>query len=120
MQCLPSSYLFPPLFLFFHCPPAHRDLHSFPTLRSSDLGPCRARTRSRRARSTSRRWCGCCGRRSPTRGGSTATTATRSEEHTSELQSPMYLVCRLLLEKKKKIRKNNNRIKQPNESLAIN
>src|SRR5437764_10536083 len=27
----------------------------------------------------------------------------RSEEHTSELQSPMYLVCRLLLEKK-----NNN------------
>src|SRR5437763_3506649 len=43
---------------------------------------------------------------------STATTVTpptratelrspRSEEHTSELQSPMYLVCRLLLEKKK-------------------
>src|SRR5436189_4160833 len=30
--------------------------------------------------------------------------ATRSEEHTSELQSPMYLVCRLLLEKKKKIK----------------
>src|SRR5437879_10095764 len=29
--------------------------------------------------------------------------ATRSEEHTSELQSPMYLVCRLLLEKKKGI-----------------
>src|SRR5437879_13837380 len=28
--------------------------------------------------------------------------ACRSEEHTSELQSPMYLVCRLLLEKKKK------------------
>src|ERR1017187_379932 len=25
---------------------------------------------------------------------------TRSEEHTSELQSPMYLVCRLLLQKK--------------------
>src|SRR5437879_11120523 len=30
---------------------------------------------------------------------------TRSEEHTSELQSPMYLVCRLLLEKKKKKQK---------------
>src|SRR5437762_3773716 len=29
----------------------------------------------------------------------------RSEEHTSELQSPMYLVCRLLLEKKKKNKK---------------
>src|SRR5690348_18205099 len=26
---------------------------------------------------------------------------TRSEEHTSELQSPVHLVCRLLLEKKK-------------------
>src|SRR5437879_7956125 len=31
----------------------------------------------------------------------------RSEEHTSELQSPMYLVCRLLLEKKKKKKKGN-------------
>src|SRR3712207_8016447 len=29
-------------------------------------------------------------------------TALRSEEHTSELQSRQYLVCRLLLEKKKK------------------
>src|SRR5256885_8260824 len=29
----------------------------------------------------------------------------RSEEHTSELQSPCNLVCRLLLEKKKKIKK---------------
>src|SRR5437762_7750130 len=29
-------------------------------------------------------------------------TRIRSEEHTSELQSPMYLVCRLLLEKKNK------------------
>src|SRR5437764_3229509 len=32
-------------------------------------------------------------------------TDERSEEHTSELQSPMYLVCRLLLEKKKKKKK---------------
>src|SRR3712207_8888442 len=30
------------------------------------------------------------------------TSATRSEEHTSELQSRQYLVCRLLLGKKKK------------------
>src|SRR5438876_6686150 len=29
-------------------------------------------------------------------------SARRSEEHTSELQSPVHLVCRLLLEKKKK------------------
>src|SRR3712207_7952307 len=34
-----------------------------------------------------------------TRGGS---PRSRSEEHTSELQSRQYLVCRLLLEKKKK------------------
>src|SRR5256885_11584778 len=33
---------------------------------------------------------------------SVGTAATRSEEHTSELQSPCNLVCRLLLEKKKK------------------
>src|SRR3970282_489842 len=32
---------------------------------------------------------------------------SRSEEHTSELQSPMYLVCRLLLEKKKAINRRN-------------
>src|SRR5437879_9440361 len=32
--------------------------------------------------------------------GSSASVWNRSEEHTSELQSPMYLVCRLLLEKK--------------------
>src|SRR5271156_6885002 len=33
-----------------------------------------------------------------------AASAKRSEEHTSELQSPVHLVCRLLLEKKKKKR----------------
>src|SRR5689334_24459049 len=37
---------------------------------------------------------------------------SRSEEHTSELQSQFHLVCRLLLEKKKKQKtKNTNRIK---------
>src|SRR3712207_8933137 len=39
--------------------------------------------------------------RSPVR----TTLVDRSEEHTSELQSRQYLVCRLLLEKKKKTRK---------------
>src|SRR3712207_7726013 len=34
--------------------------------------------------------------------GISGTGKTRSEEHTSELQSRQYLVCRLLLEKKKK------------------
>src|SRR2546425_7600094 len=35
--------------------------------------------------------------------------ASRSEEHTSELQSLAYLVCRLLLEKKKHINNNMHR-----------
>src|SRR5689334_23790596 len=37
---------------------------------------------------------------------STETRSKRSEEHTSELQSQFHLVCRLLLEKKKKNNKN--------------
>src|SRR2546425_7928520 len=37
-----------------------------------------------------------------TRAATESMTSTRSEEHTSELQSLAYLVCRLLLEKKKK------------------
>src|SRR5690348_17991872 len=40
----------------------------------------------------------------------------RSEEHTSELQSPVHLVCRLLLEKKKK--KISNIIAQISQKLA--
>src|SRR5438445_10007136 len=50
------------------------------------------------------RWRG----KSPTwRRFSSAMSAKRSEEHTSELQSRQYLVCRLLLEKKKKITNKN-------------
>src|SRR5690348_17996950 len=37
--------------------------------------------------------------------------AGRSEEHTSELQSPVHLVCRLLLEKKKKKKTKNEKSK---------
>src|SRR3712207_7189693 len=45
------------------------------------------------------------GRTRKSRGGSLAgwSLSSRSEEHTSELQSRQYLVCRLLLEKKKKL-----------------
>src|SRR5947208_10203103 len=43
--------------------------------------------------------------------------ALRSEEHTSELQSPDHLVCRLLLEKKKK--KKSER-KQPRLAMHFN
>src|SRR5690348_8758607 len=39
--------------------------------------------------------------RSPVEVALECQSASRSEEHTSELQSPVHLVCRLLLEKKK-------------------
>src|SRR5437879_10520869 len=75
----------------------HRDLLSFPTRRSSDL-PVGLRVAADRPREGG-----------PEAGQVRAAFARvdvvrecRSEEHTSELQSPMYLVCRLLLEKKKK------------------
>src|SRR5437763_9800062 len=42
----------------------------------------------------------------------------RSEEHTSELQSPMYLVCRLLLEKKKKPNCRPNSIMSYNRTIT--
>src|SRR2546425_1688622 len=42
----------------------------------------------------------------PTRGGGRPRDPERSEEHTSELQSLAYLVCRLLLEKKKRSQRN--------------
>src|SRR5438552_6017473 len=72
---------------------APQDLHSFPTRRSSDLYDVEIVNRHRA-------------------GGDARATArvlirllreaedARSEEHTSELQSPDHLVCRLLLEKK--------------------
>src|SRR5438552_10582171 len=82
---------------YFYLSDDHRHLHSFPTRRSSDLFlfrtdrepgvPCLRspqaplpNPRPRKLRKCARR---------------------RSEEHTSELQSPDHLVCRLLLEKKK-------------------
>src|ERR1017187_10611113 len=43
---------------------------------------------------------GCCEPALRRRGLRQSAPQGRSEEHTSELQSPMYLVCRLLLEKK--------------------
>src|SRR6266850_5403974 len=57
----------------------------------------------------------------PTR-GSPSRPGARSEEHTSELQSPCNLVCRLLLEKKKKknYRFFYNKNKKKNENNDIN
>src|SRR5205823_8452782 len=103
------------LSFFFYASVPHPHLHSFPTRRSSDLLV--------QYRSVGGSW------GSPVlleSGGPVAEAATpagtfvvasgsavytllprsstwnRSEEHTSELQSLAYLVCRLLLEKKKK------------------
>src|SRR5438105_9581940 len=77
-------------FFFFYCYGDHRDLHSFPTRRSSDL--------SGLASGSLR----CC-RGSPIIRSSLPASRARSEEHTSELQSRVDLVCRLLLEKKKEV-----------------
>src|SRR5207253_10824141 len=107
-----------PSTLFFSRSAALPDLHSFPTRRSSDLwsgcttcGPseigrhCRFQisrtTRATHAPSPPLP-------RSPTGPRTSPAPARfRSEEHTSELQSRGHLVCRLLLEKKKKTKKNN-------------
>src|SRR6266581_8724843 len=52
--------------------------------------------------------------------GSCALSTRRSEEHTSELQSPVHLVCRLLLEKKKqhKTSPNNKHNKQQKTKIS--
>src|SRR5207244_13113061 len=107
-------------FLLFLRPRHHRRLLSFPTRRSSDLevGLPAARNlgapwgrpadldRSRGGRGGADRpvWRAARSRRDvsrallePLRGGA---YPARSEEHTSELQSPDHLVCRLLLENK--------------------
>src|SRR5207249_10960359 len=82
-------------FLFFQSSCPLLALHSFPTRRSSDL------TSAGRVAAGAARGCGRAGlvRRS---GRRTRPARPRSEEHTSELQSRFDLVCRLLLEKKKK------------------
>src|SRR5205823_14642101 len=84
-----------------------RDLHSFPTRRSSDLGGnqlgfLRLRHPGEPARSRRILLHDAIGAERPAGGDERGRGAYRSEEHTSELQSLAYLVCRLLLEKKKK------------------
>src|SRR2546425_5922812 len=53
------------------------------------------------------------------RGLSASTYAQRSEEHTSELQSLAYLVCRLLLEKKKKHIEENHTLNSVNRTPRV-
>src|SRR5438105_15852428 len=80
---------------FFYGYGDHRDLHSFPTRRSSDL-----RHADRLALEIAHRLDLAVGEDDHAEDG---LACLRSEEHTSELQSRVDLVCRLLLEKKKKI-----------------
>src|SRR5438477_6755977 len=98
------------LICFFSSYADHRDLHSFPTRRSSDLDrssrPHRSASTDRKTTETIvnlRRQRMTMRRIAAFAGVSLSTVArVRSEEHTSELQSHVNLVCRLLLEKKKK------------------
>src|SRR5690348_17800576 len=78
---------------FFKCYGDHRDLHSFPTRRSSDLIDAARSGDAELALELLGTFRLLCAHRHGAAG--------RSEEHTSELQSPVHLVCRLLLEKKK-------------------
>src|SRR5260370_5791457 len=43
----------------------------------------------------------------------------RSEEHTSELQSHLNLVCRLLLEKKKNYTRDSHHVRQNDRSMSV-
>src|SRR2546427_5213679 len=85
----PRSTLFPYTTLF-RSRAAHGSLRNADA-RASKNGSIWSRSQSSASRSGARhRWC---------------QSARRSEEHTSELQSQSNLVCRLLLEKKKKTEK---------------
>src|SRR5205814_6146177 len=105
--------------LFLYSPRAPPTLPSFPTRRSSDL-PCRSGgvlntcARSTTACRAMANVSSACRAHQPSSPIITTALASRmvvsaashdslrSEEHTSELQSLRHLVCRLLLEKKKK------------------
>src|SRR5687768_17719820 len=88
----PGSTLFPYTTLFRSPAVARcRDLH----------GPGDPRERHRHGLPAAGEARGTAGARARRAGAGSADTEPRSEEHTSELQSRLHLVCRLLLEKKK-------------------
>src|SRR6266704_7155539 len=89
-MCLYISVLYVRLFFFFFNDTATTEIY---TLSLHDALPISSRIRPSCSRWTVRSWTPM-----PRRRGS-----SRSEEHTSELQSRFDLVCRLLLEKKKTI-----------------
>src|SRR5258707_1946466 len=96
----PRSTLFPYTTLF----------RSHPETVRSDRFPTGARARPRHRRRRARLVRGRA-RRRRCRG--------RSEEHTSELQSRQYLVCRLLLEKKKRVNKVEMGCEGHEERIAV-
>src|SRR5690606_42051423 len=97
---------------FFYCFGVLRNLHPFPTRRSSDLTEPDMRAIPTRIHGVLDYSFGLLAAAAPWLFGFAAGGAetwvlvgagARSEEHTSELQSRENLVCRLLLEKKKKL-----------------
>src|SRR2546426_5084627 len=75
---------------------------STPSKLTMHVSPSRLARSRTRARAPSRPYSSASGKSTPTPASrGRASTVARSEEHTSELQSPCNLVCRLLLEKKK-------------------
>src|SRR5690242_20993847 len=86
--------------MYYNCFEDYRYLNDFPTRRTSDLDRADGRRAGPLAGSVPRRG-DRPGRGRPARGeGEGDRDRPRSEEHTSELQSHVNLVCRLLLEKK--------------------
>src|SRR2546426_12633811 len=95
-----SFFFFIPLlplfsFFFFFNDTATTEIYTFPTRRSSDLSNLTRETLFHAIAQSIRRVV-------PFDRMALFLHDARSEEHTSELQSPCNLVCRLLLEKKKK------------------
>src|SRR5690606_41313950 len=87
-------------FITFQGLAAVRDLHSFPTRRSSDLCAAPKASLTYRSASSANAFASA-GSFFSSPAWKRTIRRWRSEEHTSELQSRENLVCRLLLEKKK-------------------
>src|SRR3712207_8528900 len=87
----PRSTLFPYTTLFRSCCADAEDCSATAATSATSVA----------MRSTPSEICTAAAAMRPARAATSSTESPRSEEHTSELQSRQYLVCRLLLEKKK-------------------
>src|SRR5689334_25440970 len=106
--CFSSSYISLSFLFFFFLMirrPPRSTLFPYTTLfRSASAEERRIESLKERDAATVREWEGATARRAAAQA---AMDTARSEEHTSELQSQFHLVCRLLLEKKKKKEQTN-------------